>query len=266
MALGAALIAIVAVVDVTMIDPRVTVRWHAEVGPADRVALERRYGLGNAEPIGGTSWRYQLGDQSRDNIRALIQDPSVDDTGYIDALAESIRDHWAQQGKAEKTLFSFHGLPKHYFLAGDPYFCECHKTARLTAAQLELDDNTWTVSFQSRFGPKEWLKPYTDKLLKKWRKSGVESVDVICPGFSADCLETLEEINIRYRDIFIKAGGKRFSYIPALNDQAVHITALVNLIEKHCEGWPEISPEWNQTDQQEQLNATKQRADKIKNT
>lgn len=164
-----------------------------------------------------------------------------DEPGYIDALAETIRDHWVQQGKADKTLFSFHGLPKKYFLAGDPYPEECQRTAQLLAEQLQLNDDKWSISFQSRFGLQEWLKPYTDKLLKEWGKSGVASVDIICPGFSADCLETLEEIKLQNRDFFIGAGGKTFSYIPALNDQAVHISVLTDLIVKHCQGWPEFS-------------------------
>ena len=152
-----------------------------------------------------------------------------------------------------------------YVLAGDPYFCECQKTARLVAEQLELEDDKWSVSFQSRFGPREWLKPYTDKTLKEWAKSGIEKVDVICPGFSADCLETLEEINMQNRGFFLDAGGKRFSYIPALNDQAAHISALLDIIEKHCEGWPETSPEWNITEQEKEIAATNQRAEELKN-
>ena len=155
-----------------------------------------------------------------------------DDPGYIDALVESIRDQWAQSGKADKLLFSFHGLPRDYVLAGDPYSDECHATARLVAGQLELDKNRWEVSFQSRFGPREWLQPYTDKLLREWGKTGIEHVQVICPGFAADCLETLEEIEIRNRDCFLSAGGKKFTYIPALNDQPRHIAALCDLIRE----------------------------------
>ena len=155
-----------------------------------------------------------------------------DDPGYIDALVESIRDQWAQSGKADKLLFSFHGLPRDYVLAGDPYSDECHATARLVAGQLELDKNRWEVSFQSRFGPREWLQPYTDKLLREWGKTGIEHVQVICPGFAADCLETLEEIEIRNRDCFLSAGGKKFTYIPALNDQPRHIAALCELIRE----------------------------------
>ena len=155
-----------------------------------------------------------------------------DNPGYIDALVESIRDQWAQSGKADKLLFSFHGLPRDYVLAGDPYSDECHATARVVAGQLELDKNRWEVSFQSRFGPREWLQPYTDKLLREWGKTAIEHVQVICPGFAADCLETLEEIEIRNRDFFLSAGGKKFDYIPALNDQPRHIAALCDLIRE----------------------------------
>src|SRR5690606_24397565 len=137
-----------------------------------------------------------------------------DDEGYIGAVAESIRLHQAQHGRPERLLFSFHGLPRSYFLAGDPYFCHCQKTARLVAAQLGLSDTEWAVSFQSRFGPREWLKPYTDKVLKGWAKAGVKRVQVVCPGFAADCLETLEEIAMQNREKFLAAGGTEFGYIP----------------------------------------------------
>ena len=157
-----------------------------------------------------------------------------DDPGYIDALAESIRSHWAESGKPDKLLFSFHGLPKAYVLAGDPYSDECHVTARLVARELGLDKDHWEVSFQSRFGPREWLQPYTDKLLRQWGKSGIGHVQVICPGFAADCLETLEEIEIQNRNFFLSAGGKLFTYIPALNDRSRHIAALCDLIRTHA--------------------------------
>ncbi len=152
---------------------------------------------------------------------------------YIDALAESITEHWQQTNRAEKLLFSFHGIPKAYFDAGDPYYCECHKTARLVAEKLKLDEEEWMLTFQSRFGPKEWLKPYTDITLKELASQGIKNVDVVCPGFSADCLETLEEINIRYRETFLTAGGENFIYIPALNDRPAHINALTNIILNH---------------------------------
>lgn len=161
---------------------------------------------------------------------------------YIWAVTESIRDAWSRQPPAEKLMFSFHGLPKRNLLAGDPYHCECYKTARLIAESLQLDSEDWAVSFQSRFGPAEWLKPYTSELLKDWAKHGVKSVDIVCPGFAADCLETLEEIDQENRQLFLKAGGEQYRYIPALNDDARHIEALVELILEHSGGWPELAP------------------------
>ncbi len=159
------------------------------------------------------------------------------DPDYLHVLAESVKSHWDENGRAEKLLFSFHGIPKQYADAGDPYPDECKTTARLVADELQLNNAQWLVSFQSRFGPREWLKPYTDLILKEWGSSGILSVDVVCPGFAADCLETLEEINMRYRAFFLEAGGERFSYIPALNDRPSHITALVKLILRHCRNW-----------------------------
>lgn len=165
-----------------------------------------------------------------------------DDENYINALAESIKMHWQIHGQAEKLLFSFHGIPKHYFTAGDPYFCECHKTARLVADRLGLNDDQWLLTFQSRFGPREWLRPYTGETLQKLAAKGTRNVSVICPGFSADCLETLEEINIQYRALFMECGGEQFTYIPALNDHPLHISCLTSIIKKHCQGWPETLP------------------------
>ncbi len=160
-----------------------------------------------------------------------------DNPDYINALANSIKKHWETHSRPEKLLFSFHGLPKDYFLAGDPYHCECHKTARLVAECLELNEDEWQLTFQSRFGPREWLQPYTDITLKELGAKGVKHVQIICPGFSADCLETLEEIDIQNRDFFTEAGGKEFSYIPALNNASEHIEVLSNIIESHTQGW-----------------------------
>lgn len=160
-----------------------------------------------------------------------------DHPAYIAALAASIRDYQQQHGSAEKLLFSFHGLPERYLYAGDPYFCECHKTARLVAQQLQLVEGQWAVSFQSRFGREEWLKPYTDKLLMEWGQQGVGSVQVCCPGFAADCLETLEEIAVENRDYFLHAGGKEFHYIPALNSSPTHIQLLTQLVQQHASDW-----------------------------
>jgi ferrochelatase len=187
-----------------------------------------------------------------------------DDEGYIGALVESIRSHWAVQDKAAKLLFSFHGLPRKYFLSGDPYYCECMKTARLTAEQLELREEEWLVTFQSRFGLMEWLQPYTDKTLIRWGQAGTSSVDVICPGFSADCLETLEEINILNRDLFIGNGGKRYAYIAALNDDATHISALTDLILRHCQGWPEFADNRDREEAAKELSLRNARMEKMK--
>ena len=163
-----------------------------------------------------------------------------DDPGYLDALAARIRAARAEQ-PGERLLFSFHGLPRRNLLAGDPYHCQCHKTARLVAERLELESDAWAVAFQSRFGRAEWLRPYTSVLLGDWAKSGIKSVDVACPGFAADCLETLEEIAIENRRTFLEAGGERYRYLPALNDAPAHIGALVDIIRHHAAGWPEFN-------------------------
>jgi len=164
-----------------------------------------------------------------------------DERGYVDALAASIRAAWAEHGEPERLLFSFHGIPKRYFMAGDPYHCHCHKTARMVAERLGLDDDSWMVSFQSRVGRDEWLQPYTDETLKLWGADGVRSVHVIAPGFSADCLETLEEIDVENRNYFLEAGGETYHYIPCLNDDPEHLGMLAGLVERHCAGWPEMT-------------------------
>lgn len=166
-----------------------------------------------------------------------------DNAGFISALAQSIKSEWEKNGKPEKILFSFHGLPKKYFESGDPYFCECHKTARMVAEELALEDSLWSVAFQSRFGPMEWLQPYTDVVLEDWARNGITNVNIICPGFSGDCLETLEEIQIQYRTRYLNAGGKKFTYIPALNDSKNHIDALSSIIIQHSSGWEDL--EWD---------------------
>lgn len=155
---------------------------------------------------------------------------------WIEAIAESIR-KYRLEGKPDRLLFSFHGLPKRYLDAGDPYHCECHKTARLVAERLGLESDTWQVAFQSRVGRGEWLRPWTDEVLQRWGKEGVERVDVICPGFAADCLETLEEIALRERDSFLSHGGGELRYIPALNADGIHIEALGQLVEAAIPDW-----------------------------
>lgn len=169
---------------------------------------------------------------------------------WLDAVVASIRAHRERQGDATKLLFSFHGLPQRYLTAGDPYHCQCHATARKLAQRLGLADAEWQLAFQSRFGREEWLKPYTDHTLKAWAEAGIDSVQVVCPGFSADCLETLEEIAEQSRERFLQAGGKRFEYIPALNDSATHIEALTHIVRDHIAGWPEAGDRSADADEQ----------------
>ena len=156
-----------------------------------------------------------------------------DHPAYIAALTESVRRFWREHGEAERLLISFHGIPERYFMAGDPYPCHCRKTARLLGEQLKLNEERAVIAFQSRFGREPWVEPYTDETLKAWGREGLASVDVICPGFSADCLETLEEIAMQNRELFEAAGGGRFRYIPALNDDDAHIEALAQLLSGH---------------------------------
>ena len=178
------------------------------------------------------------------------------DTGYINACAQQIQMHWQQNERNQKLVFSFHGLPKRNLMQGDPYHCECHETARLITEKLNLKDDEWMITFQSRFGKAEWLQPYTIKTMEALPKDGIKSVDVFCPGFSADCLETLEEISMQNKDVFIHAGGEAFSYIPALNAEDTHIYALANIVMQHTLGWPEASASFSGSDKE----ASKQRA------
>lgn len=155
-----------------------------------------------------------------------------DDAGYIAALAASVTQHWSSHGRSEHLLMSFHGIPQRYFDLGDPYYCHCQKTARLLATALALDATQWSVSFQSLFGKEEWIKPYTDAHLDVLAARGIKTLDVIAPGFAADCLETLEEIAVEYRESFEHLGGT-LRYVTALNDGAGHLDALAALITKH---------------------------------
>ncbi len=165
-----------------------------------------------------------------------------DEPGYVGALAASIRELWERPGAGgapEKLLFSFHGIPQRYFEGGDPYPCLCRKTARLVAGELGLADDRWIVAFQSLFGREEWIKPYTADTVAALGRAGVASLDVVCPGFSSDCLETLEEIDVQNRRFFTEAGGGRFRYVPALNDRPDHLRFLADLVARHLTGWVE---------------------------
>lgn len=156
---------------------------------------------------------------------------------YIDAIADSITRYREQHGSADKLVFSYHGVPMRYLKNGDPYHCECYKSSRLVAEKLGLSKEDYITTFQSRFGREEWLKPYTDETLKALATNGTQSVQVICPGFSSDCLETIEEIGEENREYFMDAGGERYEYIPALNDSPQHIALLTQLIQENLQGW-----------------------------
>jgi ferrochelatase len=166
-----------------------------------------------------------------------------DDRDYIAALAASVQRHWKAHGRPDQLVMSFHGVPARTLELGDPYHCECMKTARLLANRLGLEKDHYKVTFQSRLGRAKWLEPYTEPSLIAMGKAGVKRVDVVCPGFSSDCLETLEEINMEARHAFLNAGGKAFHYIPCLNDDPEWITALCNLSERHLAGWPTQTPQ-----------------------
>ena len=171
-----------------------------------------------------------------------------DHPGYIAALARSVRDLWDRDGEPDRLLLSFHGLPQRYVADGDPYAAQCEETARLLVAALGLGEpapsakssggsGRWALAYQSRFGREEWLRPYTDETLRSWAANGIANVDVLSPGFAADCLETLEEIGIRNRAWFVEAGGRQLRYIPALNDRLDHVEALADVALRHLHGW-----------------------------
>ena len=163
-----------------------------------------------------------------------------DHPGYLAALTSSIQEHQARHGPPDRTLFSFHGIPQSYARAGDPYERVCRETAHWVAAQAGLEKQDWEISFQSRFGPVAWLQPYTDELLADWGQEGVGTVDVICPGFSADCLETLDEIEREAQYIFTSAGGGSFRYIPALNARPDHLDALADVVLQGIKAWKAV--------------------------
>jgi ferrochelatase len=166
-----------------------------------------------------------------------------DDPGYIRALARGIDDYWFRNGRPDRLVMSFHGLPRRSLDLGDPYHCHCRKTARLLADELGLAPTQYAVTFQSRFGRAEWLQPYTQDTIVALAKEGVGRVDVACPGFVADCLETLEEIGMEVKAAFLAAGGKEFHAIPCLNEEPQFIAGLTDLIWRHLEGWLAAPPD-----------------------
>jgi ferrochelatase len=163
-----------------------------------------------------------------------------EEDAYIAALADSITAHWQQHGR-KHLLFSFHSIPKRYFLAGDPYHCFCRATARRVAERLGLAPEDWTLGFQSRFGREEWLKPYVDLLLLDYARQGPKQVTVVCPGFATDCLETIEEINMQNREAYLANGGEAFDYVPCLNSSAPQVDLYEQVVLKHAQGWPEFA-------------------------
>ncbi len=183
---------------------------------------------------------YQWGLKTRNLPEFRFVNHYHDDEGYIHALATRIQNHWAQHGRSEQLVMSFHGVPERTLHLGDPYHCECYKTGRLLAEKLGLREDQYKVTFQSRFGKAKWLEPYTEPTLIAMAQSGTKSVDVVCPGFTGDCLETLEEISMEGREAFLHAGGQAFQYIPCLNDEPTWLDALTNICEQHLQGWPTI--------------------------
>lgn len=180
-----------------------------------------------------------------------------DDPGYIAALAASVREHWAREGRPDKLVMSFHGMPHRTLLLGDPYHCECLKTGRMLAEALALSKDQYVVTFQSRFGKAKWLEPYTEPTLRALGKSGTKRVDVVCPAFVADCIETLEEIAMEGKAAFLESGGQDFHYIPCLNDRLDWVRALSQIAEQHLQGWPTRADEQPSA---ETLRARQQRA------
>jgi ferrochelatase len=161
-----------------------------------------------------------------------------DHPGYIAALADSIQRHWQTHGRNELLVMSFHGVPARTLKLGDPYHCECHKTARLLAHALGLSKDQYRVCFQSMFGKAKWLEPYTEPTVRELAQAGLKSMDIVCPGFVGDCLETLEEIAMEVKEAFLEEGGEVYGYIPCLNDSPLWIQALEDLTTSHLAGWP----------------------------
>ncbi len=185
-----------------------------------------------------------------------------DHPAYIDAVVANVLAYWMKSGRpdfrTDRVVMTFHGLPRFHLDRGDPYHCQCQKTARLVAEQLGLAKDEYVVTFQSRFGRTEWLKPYTDATLAALAKSGVKRVDLICPGFAADCLETLEEIAIAGKATFMNAGGASFNYIPVANDSQPWVAALRDIVLENLQGW--IDPQWNRPAAEAAARASAERA------
>jgi len=197
--------------------------------------LYPQYSATTTAPIYDQIGRFQQSCREIPDIRVLKD--YHDHPLYIEALAESVRQYQTAEQGADKLILSYHGIPQEYVDKGDPYAIQCQRTSELLAAALGLSDDQWLSTFQSRFGPMQWLQPYTDKTLAGLPGKGIKQVDIISPAFSADCLETLEELAVENRDIFTAAGGESYNYIPALNAEPAMIRLLVQLVKQHTNGW-----------------------------
>ena len=241
----------------TVLDARSTVAVHVALGmrygkPSLQRALEALRDSGAARLVVLPLYPQYSGTttgSTRDAVAAALRDlrwPVAvhfvdqyhDDPGYIGALVNCVTEHWTHAGKAERIIFSFHGLPKRYCERGDPYAEQCEATARRLARALRCADGEWSLAFQSRVGFAEWLQPYTEELLAQWGRDRVGRVQVLCPGFAADCLETLEEIGMRARARFRACGGESLEYIPALNERPDHIDALAAIVLRALDSDP----------------------------
>jgi len=223
-----------------------------KAGGADRILVLPLY------PQYAASTTASVGDALAAWLRRVRNLPEIrfvkhyhDDPGYIDALSRRVAEHWRVNGRPDKLVLSFHGLPRRSLTLGDPYHCECLKTGRLLAERLKVREDFVAVTFQSRFGRAEWLQPYTEPTLVALAKAGVAKVDVFCPGFTSDCLETLEEIDQEARAAFLAAGGKQFGYIACLNDQHEWIAALAGVAIRHLQGWDTASADADAADRLE---------------
>ncbi len=199
------------------------------------VPLYPQYAASTTATVKDEVFKWMLKQRWQPDIRTIA--PWFDDKNYIKALADTVKSNLKNKNTLDKLIVSFHGIPQRYFKAGDPYHCHCIKTARLLKEELKWPDNKILVTFQSRFGPEPWLQPYTDKTIVELAKSGKKRIAVIAPGFISDCLETLEELNVEARELFIEHGGESFQYIPCLNDNKFSIKFLNNLIKQNLQGW-----------------------------
>jgi len=199
------------------------------------VPLYPQYAASTTATVKDEVFKWMLKQRWQPDIRTIA--PWFDDKNYIKALADTVNSNLKNKNTLDKLIVSFHGIPQRYFKAGDPYHCHCIKTARLLKEELKWPDDKILVTFQSRFGPEPWLQPYTDKTIIELAKSGKKRIAVIAPGFISDCLETLEELNVEARELFIEHGGESFQYIPCLNDNKFSIKFLNNLIKQNLQGW-----------------------------